>query len=63
MRDIEAAAAIEGQSIQEFAMHAITRHTYGTIGLERYKRKAAKLRIIPLFLPQYGAGAPCRERP
>ena len=63
MRDIEAAAAIAGQDLREFATRAIIRHTYGTIGLEEVARKLENVTVIPRYLPKYGAGAPRGERP
>ncbi len=56
MRDIEAAAAIAGQDLREFAAQAIIRHTYATIGLEEAARKLEKVTLIPRYLPKYSAG-------
>lgn len=55
MRDIEAAAAIAGQSVQEFATQAIIRHAYATIGLDGYARRMAKVKILPVYMgKKYG---------
>lgn len=55
MRDIEAAAAIAGQSVQEFATQAIIRHTYATIELDGYTRRIAKVKILPVYIgKKYG---------
>lgn len=55
MRDIEAAAAIAGQSVQEFATQAIIRHAYATIGLDGYARRIAKVKMLPVYMgKKYG---------
>lgn len=55
MRDIETAAAIAGQSLQEFATHAIIRHAYATIELDGYARRIAKVKILPVYIgKKYG---------
>lgn len=55
MRDIEAAAAIAGQSVQEFATQAIIRHAYATIGLDGYARRMAKVKMLPVYMgKKYG---------
>ena len=55
MRDIETAAAIAGQSVQEFATQAIIRHAYATIGIDGYARRMAKVEILPVYIgKKYG---------